>query len=100
MTHRMFVLLSALSLLSTSLAAEELRPPVPIAFTLDKPGRVTLVIEDAAGRRVRNLIADTPFAAGAHTVHWDAFCGPDVHFHKQAGSLVEPGVAIVDLASG
>ena len=95
MTHRMFVLLSALSLLSTSLAAEELRPPVPIAFTLDKPGRVTLVIEDAAGRRVRNLIADTPFAAGAHTIFWDAFCGPDVHFHKQAGSLVEPGVYTV-----
>jgi len=76
-------------------AAEELRPPVPIGFKLDKPGRVTLVVEDATGKRVRNLIADTPFEAGAHTVYWDAFTGPDFHFHKQAGSLVEPGVYTV-----
>jgi hypothetical protein len=95
MNPRILFLFSALSLLSTALAAEEPRPPVPIGFTLDKPGRVTLVIEDAAGRRVRNLIADTPFEAGAHTVYWDAFSGSDVHFHKQAGSLVEPGVYTV-----
>jgi hypothetical protein len=74
---------------------DDSHPPVPIAFKLDKPGRVTLVIEDAAGKRVRNLIADTPFEAGAHTVYWDAFSGSDVHFHKQAGSLVEPGVYTV-----
>ena len=87
----MLVVVAAISLLSAASPAEEPRPPVPITFTLDKPGRVTLVIEDAAGRRVRNLIADTPFEAGAHTVHWDAFSGSDVHFHKQPGSLVDPG---------
>ncbi len=94
MNPRILFLFSALSLLSAS-AAEDLRPPVPINFKLDKPGRVTLVIEDAAGRRVRNLIADTPFETGAHTVYWDAFSGSDVHFHKQTGSLAEPGVYTV-----
>jgi hypothetical protein len=32
---------------------------------------VTLVIEDAAGKRVRNLVSDTPFPAGKNTVWWD-----------------------------
>lgn len=91
MSRCMLVVVAAISLLSAASAAEELRPPVPITFTLDKPGRVTLVVEDAAGRRVRNLLADTPFEAGPHTVFWDAFTGPDVHFHKQPGSLVDPG---------
>ncbi|MFH5806253.1 hypothetical protein [Alienimonas sp. DA493] len=50
---------------------EESRPPIPVRFSLEKPGVVTLVIEDEAGRRVRNLIAETPFEAGEHTVWWD-----------------------------
>ncbi|RMF65560.1 MAG: hypothetical protein D6746_00290, partial [Bacteroidetes bacterium] len=44
---------------------------VPITFTLERPGRVTLVIEDEAGHRVRNLISGTPFEAGTHTIYWD-----------------------------
>jgi hypothetical protein len=32
---------------------------------------MTLVIEDAMGRRVRNLVSETPFPAGANTVYWD-----------------------------
>ena len=95
MNPRIFFLFSALSLLSIAQAADEPKPPVPITFKLDKPGRVTLVIEDAAGKRVRNLIADTPFEAGAHTVYWDAFSGADTHFHKQPGSLVGPGAYTV-----
>ncbi|NNJ26684.1 hypothetical protein LzC2_27740 [Planctomycetes bacterium LzC2] len=50
---------------------EEFHPPIPVRFTLEKPGVVTLVIEDADGKRVRNLIAETPFEAGEHTVWWD-----------------------------
>jgi hypothetical protein len=44
---------------------------IPVHFTLSKPGYVTLVIEDRDGRRVRNLISDTYFDAGQHTVPWD-----------------------------
>ncbi|WP_144138163.1 hypothetical protein [Paraburkholderia sp. BCC1884] len=68
-------------------------PPVPkgipIDFTLDHAGYVTLVIEEAAcaradqkqsgqsagknddGRRVRNLVSEQFFPAGKNTVQWD-----------------------------
>lgn len=46
-------------------------PPIPIQFTLPEPGYVTLVIDDASDKRVRNLISATPFPAGNHTVWWD-----------------------------
>ncbi len=51
--------------------APEPHPPIPIRFTLDGPANVTLVIEDAQGNRVRNLVSDTPFPAGANTAWWD-----------------------------
>ena len=59
--------------LSTALPAAEKasNPPIAIRFTLPQAGRVTLVIEDSTGRRVRNLIADTPFPAGKNTAWWD-----------------------------
>lgn len=44
---------------------------IPIRFALAQPGEVTLVIDDAQGKRVRNLIASTWFEAGEHTVMWD-----------------------------
>ncbi|HWE95151.1 MAG TPA: hypothetical protein VG269_14385 [Tepidisphaeraceae bacterium] len=47
-------------------------PPVPIRFHLDAPGLVTLVIEDPDGRRVRNLVSETPFPAGDNVAWWDA----------------------------
>ena len=71
--------------------------PIPIAFTLDKPGVVTLVIDNAQGNRVRNLISETPFEAGKHVVEWD---GCDDHESKQvaeqpvftfSGNPVGPG---------
>ena len=61
-------------------ATEAARPAIPIRFTLDKPGVVTLVVDDAQGNRVRNLIAETPFAAGEHVVEWD---GLDDHVPVQ-----------------
>ena len=61
-------------------AAEAARPSIPVRFTLDKPGLVTLVVDDAQGNRVRNLIAETPFAAGEHVVEWD---GLDDHVPVQ-----------------
>jgi len=52
-------------------ASEESHPPIPIAFELTEPGLVTLVLEDGEGQRVRNLVSETPFPAGKHTVWWD-----------------------------
>jgi hypothetical protein len=46
--------------------------PIPITFNLAAPAFVTLVIEDAQGNRVRNLVSDTHFDAGRQTVWWNA----------------------------
>jgi hypothetical protein len=46
-------------------------PPIPVHFTLDSPGYVSLVIDDEHGNRVRNLVSNTWFAAGPNTVWWD-----------------------------
>ena len=41
---------------------------IPIRFTLDKPQAVTVVVDDAHGKRVRNLFGGKEFTAGTHTV--------------------------------
>ena len=49
----------------------EVHAPIPIKFTLPEAGEVTLVVEDSDGKRVRNLVSQTPFPAGENTVYWD-----------------------------
>jgi hypothetical protein len=44
---------------------------IPVEFTAPAAGFVTLVVEDPAGRRVRNLVAELPVAAGKNTIYWD-----------------------------
>ena len=51
--------------------AERTHPPIAVRFSLARPGLVTLVIEDADGRRVRNLVSETPFPAGENVAWWD-----------------------------
>ena len=48
-------------------------PPtgVPIHFKADHAGFVTLVIEDKAGVRVKNLTTDHPVQAGDNVISWD-----------------------------
>ena len=46
---------------------------IPVNFTLDKSRYVTLVIEDRQGKRVWNVIGDTWFDEGAHTLYWDGY---------------------------
>ena len=58
---------------------------IPIRFTLPKTSYVTLVIEDAAGKRVRNLVAETRFPAGENIVRWDGY---DDGTRNEAGDLV------------
>ncbi len=41
------------------------------AFTLDTDGYVTLVLDDSAGNRVKNLISETFLEQGDHIVFWD-----------------------------
>jgi len=49
---------------------------IPIRFTLEKPRYVTLVVEDARGRRVRNLIFETLLPAGENSDVWDGLPHP------------------------
>ncbi len=71
---------------------------IPITVNLDQPGEVTLVIEDAQGKRVRNLISAQPMKAGRHTIYWDGM--DDRERDREAakhsvfhipGRMVEPG---------
>jgi hypothetical protein len=89
--------LTAVLLLAAAIAAPAgpAAAQVPITFELDRPGYVTLVIEDAEGRRVHNLLADTRFQAGRHTVWWDGYeegvkQGKDEGFDVHR-ARVEPG---------
>lgn len=51
--------------------SDEEPPPIPVRFTLPAAGLVTLVIDDKDGRRVRNLVSETPFPAGENIAWWD-----------------------------
>lgn len=77
-------------LLSSPAVAE-----VPVRFTLDRPGFLTLVVETPEGRRVNNLTQDTYFEAGAHTVVWDGYDEGEKQDKEQQYDVhrqrVEPG---------
>jgi hypothetical protein len=45
--------------------------PVAIPYTLPRAARVTLAINDATGRRVRNLVPAQPRKKGKNTEYWD-----------------------------
>ncbi len=73
-------------------------PPIAVRFKLKQPGIVTLVIDAADGRRVRNLVSETPFPAGQNTAWWDGMDDlgrdPDAANHgiyHVPGAFVEPG---------
>jgi hypothetical protein len=77
---------------------EAAHPPIPIKFTLREPGLVTLVVEDSEGKRVRNLVSETPFPAGENTAWWDGLddLGRDRDAAAHAiyhipGQFVKPG---------
>ena len=44
---------------------------IPVRFKSDKDGYVTLVIEDEAGNRLKNLVFDHPVNPGDNVVYWD-----------------------------
>lgn len=61
----------------------------PIIVELAKPQKVTVVIEDAQGKRVRNLIGETLLPAGKNTISWDGY---DDGVVDKEGSLVRKRV--------
>ncbi len=73
-------------------------PPIAIPFKLEAPRHVTMVIEDASGKRIRNLLADVPYPAGDHVAWWDGTddLGRDVGaaehgLYNVPGTPVAPG---------
>jgi len=56
---------------------------VPIHYKLDEPREVTIAIDDADGKRVRNLFGQYPRKAGDITDYWDGL--------DDAGKPVAPG---------
>lgn len=59
------------------------RQEIRLTFEQPAEGKATVVIEDEAGRRVRNLVSGRAFPAGRHTVRWDGL--------DETGTLVSPG---------
>lgn len=58
-------------------------PPLSFAYTVAEDGEVVLAIDNAEGRRARNLFAQIERKAGTHTVHWD--------LKDEYGNWVAPG---------
>ena len=73
------------------------KPPIEIPLVMEKDGYVTMVIEDDKGTRIRNLVSETFYKAGKHTLYWDgmddhgqADIGPHGNYNT-TGSIVAPG---------
>ena len=84
------------------ISSEESSALIPISFSLERPGYVTLVIDGADGKRVRNLVSETPFPAGRNIAWWDGLddLGRDAEAAKYAifqipGRPVTPGTYTV-----
>ena len=56
---------------------------LPVSFDMPCDGKATVVIDDALGVRVRNLVNGIPFKKGRHAVEWDG--------RAEDGSGAEPG---------
>jgi hypothetical protein len=96
--HRAGILATGPAVATQAASDQADHPPIPIEVALDEPGYVTLVIEDAAGRRVRNLISETHLPAGRNVVYWDGLddLARDANAAAHAvyhipGKLVPPG---------
>jgi len=62
-------------------------PPIKIPFNMPYNGKVAIAIDDAAGNRVRNLLADEDRTAGELTANWDG--------RDDAGKLLTAGTYTV-----
>ena len=62
-------------------------PPLAVRYAMPYDGTVALAVDDANGRRVRNLIANVERPAGEQAEPWDG--------RDEAGNLVPPGTYTV-----
>ncbi|MCY3018011.1 MAG: hypothetical protein NTW87_03130, partial [Planctomycetota bacterium] len=72
-----------LNLLEHEALIRDVKNRIWVDFDQPMAGKATVVLEDEAGRRLRNLIAGAPFPAGKQRVEWD---GCD-----ESGKIVAPG---------
>lgn len=72
-----------LAALRNAQQGESATGPVEIEYPLPQDGRVTLAIEDASGKRIRNLLPALPRKAGKNVEKWDGL--------DDAGKPVPPG---------
>ena len=72
-----------LNLTEHALAVEDRRNRAWIPFEQPVDGKATVVIEDAQGRRVRNLIAGRAMGKGAQRIEWDGL--------DEEGRIAPPG---------
>ena len=86
------------AILPTAAETPASHPPIPVRLNLEEGGFVALVIEDAEGKRVRNLVAETRFPAGESVVWWDGMddLGRDLDaahhgVYNTPGQFVAPG---------
>ena len=66
-----FIAAMLIALATVVLADEPPSNGMPISFSVEKPGPVSLGIYDAKGRMVRTLLRAKPLPVGKHTVAWD-----------------------------
>ena len=73
-------------------------PPIAVRFHLDRPGFVTLVVENENGVRVRNLVSEMYFPAGDQIAWWDGLDDLERDTNSAAhavynivGKMVSPG---------
>ena len=71
---------AAIAAAGSALAAAE---PLMIPFEMPYDGKATVVIDDASGRRVRNLVCGIAYPKGRHEVEWDG--------RAEDGTGAEPG---------
>ncbi len=63
--------------------AANAQPPFALPYTLPQAGKLTVAINDASGRRVRNVMANDERPAGTGEERWD--------LKDEAGKFVSPG---------
>lgn len=63
--------------------AGPMEPPYQLSYEIAQPGNLTLAINDAQGRRVRNLISREPAESGKFAQSWN--------LKDEEGSFITPG---------
>lgn len=64
-------------------SSQDAAPPFEVPLALADDGNLTLAVNDASGRRVRNVLARRPLKAGSVLAPWD--------LRDEQGTLVAPG---------